>query len=404
MKLAVIHPSLNVMGGAEHLAIAMLQAFQSRGHEACLVTLEKTNWKYIERLYGCKPKVSHEIVCPHLNLPVPYEPMHWKWIERLFYNALRCIRDDFELAVNTQPERLYIDANMFYIHDPHALMLGIMPKKNSRNCIWSIYRKSRRYLLNQLRNVFQTRMVLTNSNYSRGFLNKYWGIDATVVYPPVDLNLYHNSYLHAKHSKPWVVTVSRFSSSKNLETIPDVAARVPEARFFIIGSVGSGDARLLDKAVFRLMGAENSVMRKLRSRAKKLGVLDRMVLMPNASLCEKLEVMARGQVCLHTGPSEGFGMAVAEAMAAGLAPVVHKSGGPWIDILQKRQGVYGYAFETIEEAAQRISGLLQEDVSRLSLVEAAKARIQAFSKDKFESDMLRAVTGSIDRSRVSALS
>ncbi len=32
-------------------------------------------------------------------------------------------------------------------------------------------------------------------------------------------------------------------------------------------------------------------------------------------------------------PHEPFGIVVAEAMAAGAVPIVHKSGGPWIGIL-----------------------------------------------------------------------
>jgi glycosyltransferase involved in cell wall biosynthesis len=56
-------------------------------------------------------------------------------------------------------------------------------------------------------------------------------------------------------------------------------------------------------------------------------------------------------------PHEPFGIVVAEAMAAGAVPVVHKSGGPWIDIV--KLGRYGIGFETEKEAATGICKALE---------------------------------------------
>jgi len=368
MKVAVIHPSLNFMGGAEYLALVMLQTFESQGYKTCLITLEKTNWNYVESLCGFRPKVGNEVIYPHVRLPMAYEPVYWKWIERAFYRALGHLRGNFDIAINTHPEVLYIDADIFFIHDPHMSMLGLKREESSKNPIWWIYRKSRRYLLDKLRRDFQRRTILTNSNYCREFLNKYWGINATVIFPPVNVDLYHSNCFHAEHSKPWVVTVSRFARHKRLEIIPEVAVRVPKAKFLIIGC--GGGAHLI------------------KAKSKRLGVENRIVLMPNVSLIEKLKVMSKAQVYLHTTLNEGFGIAIVEAMAAGLAPVVHKSGGPWTDILQRKQGVFGYGFETTEEAVQHISELLDENSLRLKMIDAAGERARTFSENRFKSDIL----------------
>jgi alpha-1,2-mannosyltransferase len=47
--------------------------------------------------------------------------------------------------------------------------------------------------------------------------------------------------------------------------------------------------------------------------------------------------------------------ATAEAMAAGLIPVVHKSGGPWTDIVEF--GNYGFGFSSPDEAGSVIQSL-----------------------------------------------
>ncbi|MFP3200501.1 MAG: glycosyltransferase, partial [Thermoproteus sp.] len=60
-------------------------------------------------------------------------------------------------------------------------------------------------------------------------------------------------------------------------------------------------------------------------------------------------VLGRSTAFIHVRPYEPFGIVVAEAMAAGAVPIVHRSGGPWIDIV--RMGRYGVGFVDEEEAA-----------------------------------------------------
>jgi len=97
-------------------------------------------------------------------------------------------------------------------------------------------------------------------------------------------------------------------------------------------------------------------------------------------------------VYLHTTLNEGFGIAIVEAMAAGLVPVVHKSGGPWIDIFEKKQEIYGYAFETAEEAAQDVTNILNSKALRQNLTEAVAERAQGFSVVRFRSRMASIVS------------
>ena len=54
--------------------------------------------------------------------------------------------------------------------------------------------------------------------------------------------------------------------------------------------------------------------------------------------------------------NEHFGVAVVEGMAAGLIPVVHKSGGPWFDIIDR--GRYGYGYSDVESAVKVIDEAL----------------------------------------------
>ena len=63
---------------------------------------------------------------------------------------------------------------------------------------------------------------------------------------------------------------------------------------------------------------------------------------PDAPTSFKMECLATAKVYLHPMMGEHFGIAPAEALAAGLIPVVHTKSGTWTDIC--KEGLYGYGW------------------------------------------------------------
>jgi glycosyltransferase involved in cell wall biosynthesis len=69
-------------------------------------------------------------------------------------------------------------------------------------------------------------------------------------------------------------------------------------------------------------------------------------------------------------------------MAAGLIPVVHRSGGPWTDIVEF--GKYGFGFRTEEEAVSHVENLLElKEIELENLRSIVIARSQYFNYEKF---------------------
>ncbi|ESQ22517.1 MAG: Glycosyltransferase [uncultured Acidilobus sp. OSP8] len=92
--------------------------------------------------------------------------------------------------------------------------------------------------------------------------------------------------------------------------------------------------------------------------------------------------MSQASIYLHPPFAEHFGIAIAEAAAAGLVPVVYRDGGGWTDIASRIDQGLGYT--SVEEAASIIRSLLN-DLGRLKEL-SAKARevAKGFSYERFK--------------------
>ena len=92
---------------------------------------------------------------------------------------------------------------------------------------------------------------------------------------------------------------------------------VPEASFYLVGSTGP---------------SSKLVLNLLEERAKGLKNFNIETEVPRRRI---LELMSQASIYLHPPHAEHFGIAIAEAAAAGLVPVVYRDGGGWTDIASR---------------------------------------------------------------------
>ncbi len=65
--------------------------------------------------------------------------------------------------------------------------------------------------------------------------------------------------------------------------------------------------------------------------------------MVNPTDSQKEEIFMDSSVYIHTAQNENFGITVLEAMSHGIVPIVPKSGGPWLDIINEGEFGLGYS-------------------------------------------------------------
>jgi glycosyltransferase involved in cell wall biosynthesis len=168
--------------------------------------------------------------------------------------------------------------------------------------------------------------VICNSSFTARLATKYYGVAPRIIYPIPDGMQYYSS----SDRDIDVLWVGRLANDKGLVALNKVAHH-RDWRVMAVGSHWWGEHSPSEDEIAELKIVRDATMGELRSyysRAKI--ILSTKGLNVNA---EQLRMF------------EHFGITIAEGAYSGCIPLVHKSGGPYIDFLCQEQGGYGYYYE-----------------------------------------------------------
>jgi len=374
-KAAVIFPSLNYLGGAVRVCLGFIKVLSKAGYEVTLFTVDKTRWNLIRRVLGDFGDLrfkEHFIIS---RFPKFFDASLRNISLALFYIlevlAVRFfLRFDIVLVVGG--ELVDCLGDVVYINAlPFRLEHSFPNKHFGRSSIWKSYSRIYDAFMKLLSRVDSKGLLLTNSHFLRDIILEKTGRDSIVVYPPVETGKFMSN--EGEQRLNLVVTVSRLHPGKSLNVVLEVAKLVDGAKFLIIGSSS---------------GRFEEALSELNEAIKRMNLEGKVIMMVNEPSSKLVEVLSKAKVLLHTQPTEAFGMVVVEAMAAGCVPVVPSSGGPWNDILDRRQGVYGFSYKNVSEAADIITLMLNNEDLRREVAERARVRALCFDKSVFEERIL----------------
>jgi glycosyltransferase involved in cell wall biosynthesis len=192
--------------------------------------------------------------------------------------------------------------------------------------------------------------VITNSEFSRkaiiDILNN-GKHEIRVIRPPVDVETFQKKVLYSSREderKDIILIVCRIHKSKEIENAIKLAKQLKEKR------VGDGI-----KVVGNISSEYDwNYYLNLKKMVRNYELEDYITFETNVSLSRLFSIMTRAKVYFHPMIGEHFGMAVVEAMASGLIPVVPNVGGQTEFVPLK------YHFNTIEEAAEKVSSAFYE--------------------------------------------
>jgi glycosyltransferase involved in cell wall biosynthesis len=221
---------------------------------------------------------------------------------------------------------------------------------------------------------------LCNSEYTRVHTLERWGADlsAILVYPGAG-----DSYEPAPERSNDVLTIGRFNwrgHVKNqdamVEAFADIADLLPEGwRLVLMGKLNALPDNL-------------TAMDALRRRCRKLPI----ALEVNVSEERKRELLSRASIYWHaTGlgrsqpeEMEHYGIAVVEAMRAGVVPLCFHRGGP-AEIVEHAKS--GFLYRDIEELKTFTLALVARDRFRDEMRTKAVQRAHIFGRAAFDREM-----------------
>jgi alpha-1,2-mannosyltransferase len=347
----IFHSNLNELGGSERVCLGFVEAAKSLGLRTQLVTMVPPNWDLVKSVFG-PLTFPDECASVYLN-----QPRLEKFL-RLRMSPLGRVRNENTTTVNTAGYRwLPVSTNLVYEHTPPVNVPG-----HSRSGLRLAARMY--YGFFDIQQILRLKSggttVLTNSNYCASVIRSL-RIAASVLPPPVDVGEFDSSSIGRRNS---VVTCGRFEPQKNYEFIVEVASMLPGVQFTILGAVTTSRSVVYFK--------------KLTCLLEEMSIKN-VELLKNAPRQKQIDEYEHAKVYLHAMIGEDFGIAIVEGMAAGLIPVLHKSGGAWKDIAEG--GKFGYGYLNATEAAKGIEAGIKASDSLRALM---RRRAGEFSREKFK--------------------
>jgi glycosyltransferase involved in cell wall biosynthesis len=352
-KILVIHPYLtDVIRGSEEVLLKILEALIERNHDIILLG-ELPSGSIFDNISRSSIK------------QIPYDsevddkPQRFQAHRRLLFRhsklkgKLRRVVGEVDLEICARDTMLFIGAGkkcIAYVHFPENMVRLQNPYLKHR-WVWKLlywpitFQRDR-----QVKNID---LLMCNSYYTQGAIVDYWGRNAEVVYPPVDI-----ADFKPLQKELLIVSVGCFAILKHYEMILDIARQMPDAKFVIVGRKCSDDP-YYDKI----------------AAAKT----DNVVLCANVARADVSALLGKAKIYLHSGINETFGISVVEAMAAGCIPVVYNNGGP-----KETVGSCGFLYNTVEDGVKALKEALQSKINPDDIAERAKL----FNSDNFKKNFI----------------
>lgn len=375
-RIIVACPSLNYFGGAERLCVYVIKTLKEKKFNVVLVTLDKTNWTSLEKIFGRSLRPDKEVY-PFNRMPqIPNLTLRQGFIALSYAFELFRVaaKKRNALLMNMRGEIVDTIGDIIYVNAVPLKLMYVYPEIQPDNgARWRVFSRIYSLLLRILKAGKNT--IIANSVFNRDIIEEKLAKKTLIVHPAVDVQRIKLAESVRKR-KNIVVTVSRFRSAKGLEIIPKIAKLAKKADFIIIGTLDQGAEQPL---------------RQLTKRIEEAGLRNRIRIFTNKTLDFTLTELLTSKIFLHTQPMEAFGMAIVEAMAAGCVPVVPRNGGPWFDTLGQEQGKYGYSYDSAEEAAKIIDMLIGDDCLRLEVSKRAAKRADDFDIHVFNRKIMTTI-------------
>lgn len=363
MKVALVHDFLNQYGGAERVLEAIHELYPDSAvytslYDPVKLPLRMRNW-------DIRPFRLPAFGGPLAKLYTFFYPILFENLDLSEYDLVISSSASFAKGVITRPGTLHVS----YVHTPPRFLYHY-PTETNRRRLWFL--KPVLAPLDNLLRVWDFNaaqrpdFLVTNSKETKQRVKKFYGREATVIYPPVSLEA---SYFRAKQGnimqerdkEPYFLIVSRLALYKRIDLAVEACVRLG-LPLKIVGT-GREESRLKRLAMLKSKG---------RKVVEFLGFVgDR----------ELAELYRSCRAFIFPG-MEDFGITPIEAMSFGKPVIALGQGGALETVIEGKTGKF-FDQETPESLMNALQSFDPKDYKPKDCVAQAKK----FSKERFQKEL-----------------
>ncbi len=355
MNVALVHESLTAVGGAERV-LAALHALYPVAPIYALYHDERV----VQSLFpdaDIRPSFlrhAPRVIRHHERLFLPILPVVPETFDLSAYDVVISSASAFAKGVITRPGTLHI----CYCHSPTRYLWDWYPHVFTDHRLRGLRRGLVTLLLHYLRLWDQAAarrvdLFVTNSLATQSRIRKYYGRDAVVIHPPVDIR----RFTPTKSNEGYFLVVSRLSPYKRVDLVVNTFHKL-ELPLIV---VGDGRER---RRIERLAGPQTTFQ----------GFV---------SDAELPRLYAGARAVLFAGDDD-FGIVPVEAMASGKPVIAYRRGGATETVVE---GVTGEFFDEPLEAvlAEAVRQFLEKESSYDPWI--IRRHAEQYSRERFQDEM-----------------
>ena len=353
-KIALAHEFLTQYGGAERTIEAIAEIFT----EAPIYTAKYDRKKIPSSINNRKiiypkrlgNKISEKLFFL-LRMPTIFEEFDFR-----DYDIVISSGTTWNKGILTKPDQMHIT----YIHTPPRFLY----KYSQEGTKWQKppFKPFYSYLVNFLRlwdyvAAQRPDYIVTNSETTRKRIKKFYGRDAKIIYPPVEVNFKSEDGLK-KAESPYFLAIGRLSKYKNFDLLIKTFNKIKYP--LVIAGTGIEEKKL------KSIAGSNIIFKKV-SDEEKNKLLDGCLGLINPVV------------------DEDFGIVPVEAMAHGKPVLAHKSGGHLETIIEGETGLF-FEKDNIDSLSEKLLDFEQMIKNNKFDHEKIKSHAQKYSKERFKKE------------------
>lgn len=354
IKVAIVHDWLVTYAGAERLLEEIINCFPEADlfaivdfvpqNERSFLKDKPVKTSFIQKLPLAKKKYRAYL---------PFMPLAVEQFDLSGYDIVISSSHAVAKGVITGPDQLHIS----YVHSPMRYAWDLQHQYLKETGLdrglkgWLAKRELHKLRMWDLRTANGVDHFLANSRFIARRIWKVYRREATVIYPPVDID----SFTLCEQKEDFFLTASRMVPYKKIDLIAEAFSLMPDKRLYIIG-----DGPDFDK-----------VKSEAGANVELLGYQPFEVLR---------DYMQRAKAFVFAA-EEDFGIVPVEAQACGTPVIAYGKGGALETVTEGETGLFFDAQTTssIIEAVHRF-----EDMKDSFIPAKIREKSLHFSKDRFQ--------------------